>query len=120
MSCDRLTPVLAAAAMNNESNVNTELKTAAERELHAGKTPSSPTDSSREQNTEASIPSLRSVIRSPQAQKTYKSLSAVDVALDSSQNSSTAVLDFIDQNSAAALSCSQGNIYTCICTCGRA
>jgi len=119
MSCDRLTPVLAAAAMNNESNVNTELKTAAERELHAGKTSSSPTDSNRDQNTEASIPSLRSVIRSPQAQKTYKSLSAVDVALDSSQNSFTALSDIADQNSTAAVSCSQGNICACICICGR-
>ena len=119
MSYVTLTHVLAAAVMNNESNVNKEFETAAEREPRAGKTSSSPTNSSHDQNSEVPIPSLRSVIRLPQAQKTYKSPSAVDVALNSSHNSSAAASDFTDQYSTAAVSFSRGNKCTCICTCGK-
>ena len=100
--------------MKNNTNGSGELKTADVRELHAGKSSSSPTNSSRDQNSEASIPSLRSVIRSPQAHKTCKSPSVVDVGLDSSQNSSAAASDFTDQNSTAVVISSQGNVHVIV------
>jgi len=85
------------------------LKTTDERELSIEKSSNSPPDGS---NT-TSIPSLRSVLRLPEAHKTYDPVSACDVLLDSSQNLSMAPSDCMEQNSMDAAIFSPGMDEDC-------
>jgi len=100
-----------AASINEERSNNGEWKTADERVfLHDAKFSSLPADPSHYQfHTASTMASFSSDLRTPMDLDNSRSLSAVNVDVDSSQNSSTAASDSMEQLDSIALRRSPGS-----------
>ena len=101
-----------AASINDERSDNQGRKTVDERVFpHAENYSSLPADPSHDQNHAAAstISSFSSVLHSPMELENSGSLSAVNVGVDSRQNSSTAASDSMEQQSSTTVQLSPGN-----------
>ena len=116
MNCNTPIIIVTAAVNKSERSDERERKIADKSVSNAEKSSSLPYDSSRDLNKAALMSSSASAMCSPVARQTSKSSSAVDVELDSSLNSSAAASYFVEENSAATLMLSLGNICVAFCT----
>ena len=109
MSAVKLIYSVAAASVKDKSSDNGEWRTSDERlSPRAKKCSSLPVDCSHCRNNAASMCSPGSELCSPVAPQTSRSLSAVNLEVDSSQNSSAGASDSTEQHGSSMLMFHQG------------